>query len=104
MELERMQIEVPGATLVADRRCGSGPTVVLLHAGVCDRRSWREVGAILAAAGRDVVAYDRRGFGEVPPSAVAFRHVDDLLVVLDSVSADARVWLVGSSMGGGLAL
>ena len=71
---------------------------------MCDRRSWREVGARLAAAGRDVVAYDRRGFGEVPPAARPFRHVDDLLAVLDAVSPDAPAWLVGSSMGGGVAL
>src|SRR5215210_280510 len=104
MDQERLEIAVPGTTLVGDRLRGSGPTVVLLHAGVCDRRSWREVGALLAAAGRDVVAYDRRGFGEVPPPAAPFRHVDDLLAVLGAVSPDAPAWLAGSSMGGGLAL
>jgi pimeloyl-ACP methyl ester carboxylesterase len=71
---------------------------------VCDRRAWREVGARLGAAGWDVVAYDRRGFGEVPPAGGPFRHVDDLLAVLDAVSPDAPAWLVGSSMGGGVAL
>jgi pimeloyl-ACP methyl ester carboxylesterase len=35
----------------------------------------------------------------VPPSEEPFRHVDDLLAVLD-----APAWLVGSSMGGGVAL
>jgi pimeloyl-ACP methyl ester carboxylesterase len=100
----RIAIPVDGASLVADRWSGSGPTIVLLHAGVCDRRCWREVGDQLAAAGRDVVAYDRRGFGEVPPAREPFRHVDDLLTVLDAVSPDAQAWLVGSSMGGGVAL
>jgi len=104
MERERVEIEVPGATLAGDRWRGPGPTVVLLHAGVCDRRSWREVGPLLAAAGRDVVAYDRRGFGDVPPTDAPFRHVDDLLAVLDAVSPDAPAWVVGSSMGGGVAL
>ncbi|HEX5900174.1 MAG TPA: alpha/beta hydrolase, partial [Solirubrobacteraceae bacterium] len=33
-----------------------------------------------------------------------FRHVDDLLAVLDAVSPDAPAWLVGSSMGGMVAL
>ena len=56
------------------------------------------------STGRDVVAYDRRGFGEVPPATEPFRHVDDLLAVLDAVSPDAPAWLVGSSMGGGVAL
>ena len=104
MTHERVEFAVEGATLVGDRWIGSGPAVVLLHAGVCDRRSWREVGARLAAAGRNVVAYDRRGFGEVPPAERSFRHGDDLLAVLDAVSPDAPAWLVGSSMGGGVAL
>ena len=104
MTHERMQIAARGATLVADRWHGAGATIALLHAGVCDRRSWRDVGARLGTAGRDVVAYDRRGFGEVPPANGPFRHVDDLLAVLDAVSPDAPAWVVGSSMGGGVAL
>jgi pimeloyl-ACP methyl ester carboxylesterase len=101
---EPVQITVPGATLVGDRWRGAGPTIALVHAGVCDRRCWRAVGERLGAAGRDVVAYDRRGFGDVPPAGAAFRHVDDLLAVLDAVSPGAPVWVVGSSMGGGVAL
>jgi pimeloyl-ACP methyl ester carboxylesterase len=104
MPFEPVQITVPGATLVGDRWHGAGPTIALLHAGVCDRRCWREVGARLAAEGRDVVAYDRRGFGDVPPAGAPFRHVDDLLAVLDAVSPDAPALVVGSSMGGGVAL
>ena len=104
MTFEPVEITVPGATLVGDRWRGAGPTIALLHAGVCDRRCWREVGERLGAAGRDVVAYDRRGFGDVPPAGAPFRHVDDLLAVLDAVSPDAPAWLVGSSMGGGVAL
>ena len=99
-----MEVGVEGATLVGDRWSGPGPAVVLLHAGVCDRRAWREVDARLAADGWHVVAYDRRGFGDVPPAAGSFRHVDDLLAVLDSVSPGRPAWLVGSSMGGGVAL
>ena len=104
MSSARIAIQVDGASLIADRWTESGPTLVLLHAGVCDRRCWREVGDALAAEGRDVVAYDRRGFGEVPPAGEPFRHVDDLLAVLDAVSPDAPAWIVGSSMGGGVAL
>ena len=104
MSSARIAIPVDGASLIADRWTGSGPTLVLLHAGVCDRRCWREVGALLGAAGRDVVAYDRRGFGEVPAAGEPFRHVDDLLAVIDAVSPDAPAWVVGSSMGGGVAL
>jgi pimeloyl-ACP methyl ester carboxylesterase len=104
VEPDRVEFSVAGATLVGDRWPGGGAAVILLHAGVCDRRCWREVGARLGAAGRDVVAYDRRGFGEVPPAGAPFRHVDDVLAVLDVVSPDAPAWLVGSSMGGQVAL
>jgi pimeloyl-ACP methyl ester carboxylesterase len=104
MSAERLEIPVEGATLVADRWAGTDTAVVLLHAGVCDRRCWREVGDRLAAEGMHVLAYDRRGFGEVPPAAQAFRHVDDLLAVLDAVSPGAPALVVGSSMGGGVAL
>lgn len=88
--------------LVGERWPGSGPTVVLLHAGVTDRRSWQGVAAALEGRGR-VISYDRRGFGETSPSAEAFSHVEDLLAVLDAV-ADGPAWLVGSSAGGGVAL
>src|SRR5829696_7007692 len=104
MGYERVEIPVDGATLVGDRWSGAGAAVVLLHAGVCDRRCWREVGDRLGSAGRHVIAYDRRGFGDVPPAAAPFRHAGDLLAVLDAVSPDAPVQLVGSSMGGGVAL
>jgi pimeloyl-ACP methyl ester carboxylesterase len=104
MMYEPVEIAVGGATLVGDRWRGVGGALVLLHAGVCDRRCWREVGARLGAAGRDVVAYDRRGFGDVAPAGGPFRHVDDVLGVLDAVSPDAPAWLVGGSMGGAVAL
>jgi pimeloyl-ACP methyl ester carboxylesterase len=104
MTFERLEVPVAGAALAGDRWPGEGPTMVLLHAGVCDRRSWREVGELLGREGCDVVAYDRRGFGEVPSADRPFRHVDDLLGVIDTVSPDAPAWLVGSSMGGGVAL
>jgi pimeloyl-ACP methyl ester carboxylesterase len=99
-----LEIATADGTLVADGWHGAGTAIVLLHAGVCDRRGWREVGERLAAAGRHVVAYDRRGFGDVPPAAAPFRHVEDLVAVLDAVSPDAPAWLVGSSMGGEVAL
>jgi pimeloyl-ACP methyl ester carboxylesterase len=101
---QRLEIPVAGSALTADRWAGGAAAVVLLHASVCDRRCWREVGERLGAAGLDAVAYDRRGFGEVPPADQPFRHVDDLIAVIDTVSPDAPAWLVGSSMGGGVAL
>jgi pimeloyl-ACP methyl ester carboxylesterase len=85
--------------LALERLAADGPRVVLLHAGVADRRVWRDVAPALHARGADVLAYDRRGFGETPPPDGPFRHVDDLLGLLDGPA-----WLVGNSMGGALAL
>jgi pimeloyl-ACP methyl ester carboxylesterase len=98
----RNAFEVNGARLAADRWPGSGPTLVLLHAGVADRRSWYATADLLSTVGT-IVAYDRRGFGETPPSDVAFSHLDDLLAVLDQLT-EQPAWLLGSSMGGLLAV
>lgn len=110
---ERFSVDI-GSGAGTDRvrlagwRWGDGPArVVFLHAGVCDSRSWSEVADQLASAtggSGTWIAYDRRGFGETPYTPGPYSHLDDLLAVLDAVAADAPVWLVGSSMGGGLAL
>lgn len=93
-----MWIDVPNGRLAAERWENGGPRVVLLHAGVSDRRGWREVGPLLEG---DVIAYDRRGHGETEfEEGAGFSHLDDLEAVLGGEPA----WLVGSSMGGALAL
>lgn len=85
--------------LPASRWHGDGSPLVLLHAGVADRRAWERVAPALAP--HDVLAYDRRGYGDAPPVPDAGTHLDDLLAVLDTTGP---AWLVGSSMGGALAL
>lgn len=104
MSPERLEVQVPGATLAGDRWPGGGPAIVLLHAGVCDRRCWPGVAELLVSRGFDVVAYDRRGFGEVPPAGEPYSDVADLLAVVEAISPDAPAWLLGSSMGGRVAL
>jgi len=99
---ETLSVEVPGGRLAVERWAGPGPTLVLLHAGVVDRRAWTATANRLAGT-YAVVAYDRRGFGESPSGADPFTHVDDLRVVLDGLEVE-RVWLVGSSAGGRVAL
>src|SRR4029079_19506736 len=86
--------------LAGGRRSGAAPPLVLLHAGVADRRSWRATAAHLDGP---LIAYDRRGFGETPPSPEPFTHVAALLAVLDAAGAP-QAWLVGNSMGGALAI
>ena len=92
-----------GATRIVGERWGEAETcVVLLHAGVADRRSWRRVAADLADRFQ-VVAYDLRGFGESEPGNGEFSHLEDLAAVLNHLGP-VPVCLVGSSLGGGVAL
>jgi pimeloyl-ACP methyl ester carboxylesterase len=99
---ERFDVSRDGIILAGERWPGGGPTVLLLHEGVADRRGWAEVAGLLAPE-LTVVAYDRRGYGQTPPSTGPFSHLDDLLAVLDHAGA-GPVWLAGASAGGGLAL
>ncbi len=82
---------------------GFGIPVVFLHSGVADRRMWDEQMRELAAEGYHVISYDRRGYGETETGDVPFNHLVDLEAVLDRLSVHAAI-LVGSSMGGGLAI
>jgi pimeloyl-ACP methyl ester carboxylesterase len=102
MTAEPFAIDVGGATL-AGLEQGEGLPVVLLHAGVCDKRMWLDQMQAVADAGWHAVAYDRRGYGETTSPDEAFSHLDDLEAVLDAFDIHAAV-LVGCSMGGGLAV
>lgn len=91
-----------GGAVLAGEAGGAGPGLALLHAGVADRRMWRDT-LVRRAAGHRVLAYDRRGFGETVAPDEPFRHVDDLDVVLGRLPA-GRVTLVGCSQGGRVAI
>ena len=105
MTTERFEVLRPDGTVLAgERRAAPGaPLVVLLHAGVTDRRSWSATIDLLVGEALDLVAYDRRGYGETPGGAAGFTHLDDLVALLDTAGAERAV-IVGSSMGGALAL
>ena len=94
-------VDVPGGKLlVVDE--GSGPPIVLLHAGIADIRSWDAMIPPLTAAGYQTVRYDQRGVGGSTTDSVEFSRVDDLLAVLDATGV-GRAALAGNSMGGMLA-
>jgi pimeloyl-ACP methyl ester carboxylesterase len=99
---EKFTVQQGSASLAAERWAGDGQPVVLLHSGVTDRRSWYAVAEALQPA-TGVVAYDMRGYGETSGATYGFSHVDDLNAVIDHV-ATGPVWLVGSSMGGEIAI
>jgi 3-oxoadipate enol-lactonase len=84
-----------------------GPTgelpVVLLHAGVADRRMWEPVWAALTSV-RDVLRLDLRSFGdsaEKVPGPVS--HRGDVVATLTELGV-GRAHLVGASMGSGVAV
>jgi pimeloyl-ACP methyl ester carboxylesterase len=100
--MEQFDVDVDGARLVGERSGSGAPTVLFLHAGVCDRRSWRGVFEHLDGLGT-LISYDRRGFGETPAADTPYSTIEDARAVL-ARAGDDPAWLVGSSMGGGLAV
>ena len=81
----------------------SDTPVILLHAGVCDRRMWDGVVPALHDAGRKVVTPDLRGFGSKPMGLGPFSHAGDVLSLLDALGIDSAD-VVGASFGGRVAL
>ncbi|MGF0116824.1 alpha/beta fold hydrolase [Promicromonospora sp. Marseille-Q5078] len=81
------------------------PSVLLVHAGVADRRMWDAVAPALAHTFR-VIRPDLRGFGDSPlpvGDAEGYTNAGDLAGLLDELGvADAAV--VGASFGGEVAL
>jgi pimeloyl-ACP methyl ester carboxylesterase len=91
----RLAYEVAGAD--------GGRDVLLIHAGVNDRRSWRDVIERLAPVHR-CTAYDTRGFGEtVYEREDGWSPVLDATAVLDAAGVERAV-VIASSMGGQAAI
>ncbi|WP_308312056.1 alpha/beta fold hydrolase [Streptomyces albipurpureus] len=82
---------------------GTGPTVLLLHSTVCDRRMWDPQWPTLTGAGLRVVRCDFRGYGDTPAADGPFTDAEDVLELLDGLGVQ-RAALVGSSYGGRVAL
>ena len=82
---------------------GTGPAVVLLHAGVGDRTMWSEHLDPLAAAGYRAVAVDLPGFGEASPEEGEQAPWTDVIATMDELGTE-RAALVGNSFGGAVAL
>ena len=81
---------------------GSGPAVVLIHAGVANLRMWDGQVAALRDRYR-MVRYDTRGFGRTETDPVAFSNRADVAAVLDHLGEE-RAHVVGLSRGGMIAL
>lgn len=80
-----------------------GLPIVLLHAGIADRRMWDPQWKALTDE-YDVVRLDLRGYGESgEPPRGPLSPVDDLLDLLTTLRID-RCHLVGASFGAGVAV
>lgn len=91
-----------GAALLAYEERGSGEPLVLLHAGVADRRMWEQQVPAFATEYR-VVVYDLRGYGDSTQPDEPFAPHEDLRAVLDGLGIE-RAHILGASMGGTVAL
>jgi pimeloyl-ACP methyl ester carboxylesterase len=82
---------------------GGGADVLLIHAGVTDRRSWKHVVQRLSPRHR-CLAFDARGFGETDYEREdGWSPVGDAVAVLDAAGLERPV-VVACSMGGQTAI
>ena len=84
---------------------GAGPVVVLIHEAGGSLESWEAVIANLHSGYR-ILRYDQRGFGmsETARELSLPRMVIDLIALLDALGLQEPVHLVGTAIGGSIAL
>jgi pimeloyl-ACP methyl ester carboxylesterase len=90
-------IPVPGGQLSVEDE-GAGEPVLLLHAGVTDRRVWDMTVPPLVEAGYRAIRYDARGLGRSPAGTEPYSLVADAQAVLDALEVPAAHF-VGLSQG-----
>src|ERR1035438_5651928 len=82
---------------------GSGKPVVLIHGYPLSGASWEKQTAVLLAAGRRVITYDRRGFGKSSQPTTGYNYdtfAEDLHHLVTHLELRDFA-LAGFSMGGG---
>ena len=97
----RHTIDING-TGVYYESMGTGQPLVLIHAGIGDSRMWDDQFAAFART-YQVIRYDVRGYGKTPRPSSPFSTVDDLYKLLLALKLNP-VYLLGLSMGGGIAI
>ncbi len=98
---ETFKLNIGSAKLACDRS-GIGKPLIFLHAGVADKCMWHNRMADLSDS-YQIIACDRRGFGETITTDEAFSHVEDLRKLLDKLEV-STTFLVGCSQGGRIAI
>jgi 3-oxoadipate enol-lactonase len=85
--------------VLAHEVAGSGPALLLVHAGIADRRMWDDQVRPFAEAGWTVVRADLPGFGETPLPDRPVALWAALRDLLDHLGVERAV-VVGCSLGG----
>jgi 3-oxoadipate enol-lactonase len=96
-----LTVQVNGAEIHHDE-AGAGHPLILLHAGICDRRMWDAQLSALAQHFH-VIRYDLRGFGQTLMPPGPFSHLADLEGLMAALGIE-RAHLMGCSKGGSCAL
>src|SRR5258708_4040363 len=81
---------------------GTGHPLVLIHAGIADSRMWDDQIAAFSQH-YQVIRYDVRGYGKTNSLSGPSSVVDDLYKLLTALNLSS-VYLLGLSMGGGIAI
>lgn len=81
---------------------GSGPSVLLIHAGVADHRMWDPTFNVLSKDHR-VIRYDARGYGKTTTEDTEFSNRQDIVDLLNHLGVD-KTTVVGISRGGQIAI
>lgn len=100
--LARMPVKNVNGVQMAYDEDGTGPPLLLLHAGITDRRMWDDCAPDLARRFR-VIRPDLRGYGETPIPGDRFCWTDDVRELLDVLGIE-RTHVVGVSISAGIAL
>jgi pimeloyl-ACP methyl ester carboxylesterase len=87
---------------IAFEATGSGPPVLLIHAGITDRTMWDPQWDAWGER-LTLIRYAQRGFGDSDDPVRPYSLHGDALAVLDAVGADPGA-VIGASIGGRAAL
>lgn len=81
---------------------GNGDPILFIHGNFNDNQIWNEQIDFFSQKFK-TIRYDLRGYGLSSKPGSAFSNVDDLKTLVDYLKLQ-NIVLVGSSMGGGVAL
>lgn len=102
MQIDRSFADVNGTRLYYEL-AGSGHPLLLIHGFTLDTRMWDDQFEVFARHYR-VLRYDARGFGQSAlPTTESYTHAEDLRALLTHLRID-HAYVIGLSMGGGIAI